>query len=227
MPPVSGAPPVSDVVGNQAPGPAQAGPDFSAKPTLRGERVVLRPLRAEDSVPMARIFQDAEVAELTGSVHRSGEPVPVMDPQRLREIYAGWAAATDRMVFAILDPDTGQVVGESVLNDLDPGNRSCGFRILIGPEGRGRGLGTEATRLTVEHALHTVGLHRVTLEVYAFNPRARHVYASVGFRQEGTGRDALAFDGSRVDVEYMAALATDPEWERIRPIHAPDGAGSS
>lgn len=104
-----------------------------------------------------------------------------------------------------------------MLNELDGPNLSCGFRILIGPEGRGRGMGTEATRLTVEHALHTVGLHRVSLEVYAFNPRARHVYESVGFRHEGTGRDALRFDDSWVDVEDMAALATDPAWSVSRP----------
>lgn len=204
---------MSDVVGASEP----FLPDFSLKPTLRGERVVLRPIRAEDAPLLAVIFQDPEVAELTGSVHRSGERDEPYAPERLRQIYADWAQATDRMVFAVEDPDTGQVVGETVLNELDGPNLSCGFRILIGPEGRGRGMGTEATRLTVEHALHTVGLHRVSLEVYAFNPRARHVYESVGFRHEGTGRDALRFDDSWVDVEYMAALATDPAWSVSRP----------
>lgn len=47
----------------------------------------------------------------------------------------------------------------------------------------------------VDHGLTTMGLHRISLEVYAFNPRARHVYEKVGFVHEGTGRDALLFDG--------------------------------
>lgn len=93
-----------------------------------------------------------------------------------------------------------------VLSDWDEGNRSCGFRTLIGAAGRGRGLGTEATRLIVEHALTTMGLHRVRLEVYDLNPRARHVYERVGFVHEGTGRDALLMDGEWVDVHYMAIL---------------------
>lgn len=97
-----------------------------------------------------------------------------------------------------------------VLNDLDPPNRSCGFRIaLVGPEVFGRGLGTEATRLVLAHAFDTVGLHRVSLEVYAFNPRARRVYERVGFVHEGTLRQVLRWDGAWVDADVMSILATD------------------
>ena len=71
------------------------------------------------------------------------------------------------------------------------------------------GLGSEATELIVRHGFHELGLHRIALEVYAFNPRARHVYEKVGFRYEGTGRDALWFDEQWIDVDYMSILETD------------------
>ena len=45
--------------------------------------------------------------------------------------------------------------------------------------------------------------------MYAFNPRARHVYEKVGFVHEGTARAALLFDDEWVDMHYMAALSTD------------------
>lgn len=60
----------------------------------------------------------------------------------------------------------------------------------------------------VDHGLTTMGLHRISLEVYAFNPRARHVYEKVGFVHEGTGRDALLFDGEWIDVHFMAILGS-------------------
>lgn len=60
----------------------------------------------------------------------------------------------------------------------------------------------------VDHGLTTMGLHRISLEVYAFNPRARHVYEKVGFVHEGTGRDALIFDGEWIDVHFMAILGS-------------------
>ena len=55
-----------------------------------------------------------------------------------------------------------------------------------------------------------MGLHRITLEVYTFNPPARHVYEKVGFVHEGTGREALRFDDGWIDIHRMSILASDP-----------------
>lgn len=192
--------------------PADSAEGFSAKPTLAGDLVTLRPIRAEDADAIDRIIrEDPEVARLTGSVHSSTEAAepPTMPIERLRQIYGEWAVADDRLVLGVVDNASGDLVGEVVLAGWDEGNRSCWFRTLIGAAGRGRGLGTEATRLVVGHGFGVLGLHRITLEVYAFNPRARHVYEKVGFVHEGTGRDALLFDGEWVDVHHMAVLESD------------------
>lgn len=172
--------------------------------------MTLRPIEAEDADTIDRLIRDDdEIARLTGSVHGSTERPEGMPLKDLREIYGSWARADDRLVLGVVDNGSGELVGEVVLNEWDEGNRSCGFRTLIGHDGRGRGLGTEATRLVVQHGLETMGLHRIALEVYAFNPRARHVYEEVGFVHEGTGREALRFDDQWVDVHYMAILG-DP-----------------
>lgn len=183
---------------------------FTHKPTLRGGLVTLRPIRAEDADAIGAILRsDGEIARLTGSVHSSSEEPAGMPVDELRGIYGQWAEADDRLVLAVIDNASGDLVGEVVLNEWDEGNQSCNFRCLVGVSGRGRGLGTEATRLVVEYGLTQVGLHRIGLEVYAFNPRARHVYEKAGFVHEGTGREALLFDGEWVDVHYMAVLAGD------------------
>ena len=97
-----------------------------------------------------------------------------------------------------------------MLNDLDRDNRSIGFRIGLRPAYQGRGLGSEATRLVVDYAFDALDMHRIELEVYAFNPRARHVYERAGFTLEGTKRDALSWDGEWVDAHIMSILVTDP-----------------
>ena len=97
-----------------------------------------------------------------------------------------------------------------MLNEWEPDNRPVNFRILIGPRGRDRGLGTEATRLLLAHAFDRLGLHRVELEVFAFNPRARRAYEKAGFTVEGVRRDALRFDGEWVDAVVMSVL--EHEW---------------
>ena len=182
--------------------------DFATKPTLVGGLVTLRPVDVSD-VPMLRgLMVDPEVARLTGSVHCSGEEAELWTLGELTATYDGWMSATDRIVWVIIENATGLVVGEAVLNHLDQDNLSCGFRIWISGA-INRGLGTEAVRLSMAHAF-SVGLHRVELDVYDFNTRARHVYEKLGFVVEGTKRQALRFDDRWVDCLVMGLLAT--EW---------------
>ncbi|MCW3842192.1 GNAT family N-acetyltransferase [Micromonospora yasonensis] len=183
--------------------------DFSIKPTLTGERVVLRPLTADDAVVFQTILADPEVIRLTGS-----PPDDRLDPDRLRDWYGSRSAQTDRLDLAVVDRATGECVGEVVLNQWDSHNAACNFRTLIGPAGRGRGLGTEAARLVVGYGFEELGLHRVALEVFAFNPRARRVYEKVGFVAEGTLRQVLRDGDDWVDASVMSILA--PEWARHR-----------
>ena len=190
---------------------------FAEKPTLTGELVILRPFMDRDVVAMAAAVADPEVGRLTGSSHSSADAAGGPDLDTLRQWYSTRNEQPDRLDLAIVDRATDECVGEAVLNEYEEGNRSVNFRILVGPAGRGRGLGTEATRLLLGHAFGALGLHRVGLEVYAFNPRARRAYEKVGFVTEGVRRDALRFDGEWVDAIVMSVL--DHEWavHRGRP----------
>ena len=62
----------------------------------------------------------------------------------------------------------------------------------------------------MRHAFEDQGLNRVELEVYDFNPRARHVYEKVGFVHEGVRRQALLFEDAWIDAHGMSILAH--EW---------------
>lgn len=180
--------------------------DFSEKPELIGVKVVLRPFRATDLAVLSVILDDPEVRRYTGSAHLN------FDEATLMRVFTERAPRTDRLDLAVVDRATGEFVGEVVLNEWDPHNRSCGFRTLLGPRGRGRGLGTEATRLIVGHGFEAVGLHRIHLAVFDFNPRARRVYEKVGFTAEGVERDALWQDGVWSDAIRMSLL--EHEWAR-------------
>jgi RimJ/RimL family protein N-acetyltransferase len=184
---------------------------WTTKPTLHGERVTLRPFREGDAELM-QACMDVEAIKLTGSAHSTAEAEEMAgaEPdQRTRVWYATRNDQVDRLDLAVED-EAGVLIGEAVLNDWEPGNRSCGFRILFGPQGRDRGLGTEATRLLVGYAFDVLGLHRVELEYYAFNPRAARAYAKAGFVEEGRRRQALIFDGEHIDAITMGMLASDP-----------------
>ncbi len=177
---------------------------LASRPTLLGDRVVLRPATSDDAALLGELMQDPEIGRLTGATNRSDGPAPVHDVGELRRIYAWWAEAEDRVVWVVVDQRDEAVVGEVVLNELDESNRSCNFRIWLSR--RDQGLGREATTLALQHAFTTARLNRVELEVYDFNPRARAVYEKAGFLHEGTRRQALVFDDAWVDSHLMAVL---------------------
>jgi RimJ/RimL family protein N-acetyltransferase len=187
--------------------------DFTVKPTLAGELVILRPFRADDLPAMREVMLDPEGRILTGSVHDEAQARAPLTPEE-EELARDWLLSRgvqgDRLDLAVTDKETGECVGEAVLNQWDPGNESCNFRIFLGPRGRDRGFGTEATRLIVGYGFQHLGLHRIALEVYAFNPRARRAYEKVGFRAEGVLRQSLHYDGQWIDATVMSILA--PEW---------------
>ena len=188
-------------------------PDFAIKPTLIGDKVILRPFSEDDLPAMSEALLDPEARILTGSVHDEAQAHAPRAPDEAKAA-RDWLRTRndqpDRLDLAVVDANAAACVGEAVLNQWDPGNESCNFRIFIGPLGRDRGLGTEATRLIVGYGFGHLGLHRISLEVYAFNPRARRAYEKAGFRAEGVLRESLRYNGEWIDATVMSILA--PEW---------------
>jgi RimJ/RimL family protein N-acetyltransferase len=189
---------------------------WATKPTLYGERVTLRPYIDTDLPHLVRTVANPDVQRLTGSVYTStaASDEGSLTEGQLRTWYATRNEQTDRLDLMIVDRGTNQCVGEVVLNDWNQDNQSCNFRIAIGPDGRDRGLGSEATRMIVDYAFTHLPLYRIELEVYAFNPRAYRVYEKAGFVVEGRRREAFRFDDERIDAIVMSILK--PEWERRR-----------
>jgi len=183
-------------------------PDLATKPTIHGQLVTLRPFREGDVEVMAQILSDPEVRRLTGSVETTAEaerPEPLDD--RLRDWYATRNDQPDRLDLAVEDRETSRLVGEVVLNELDRDTLTCNMRVLLGPEGRGRGLGTEAVGLMTAHGIEVLGLRRIALEVFEFNPRGQRVYEKVGYAVTGVREDALHFDRVAVAAVDMAVDA--------------------
>lgn len=76
----------------------------------------------------------------------------------------------------------------------------------------GQGYGTEAMELVLQYAFTELNLHRVSLNVFEYNPRAIRSYEKAGFRVEGRQRQAFEREGRRWDAIYMGILRE--EWEQ-------------
>lgn len=161
----------------------------SEKPTLQGEMLTLRPIRASDAEAVWEVVTDPEGKRLTGTTRTFA-----------REEVDHWCATVGdlpgRVDLAITLAGQDEYLGEIVLTDIDEVVRSANLRLVMRPGYRGRGYGTEAIELVLGFAFDGLGLHRVGLDVLSVNARALSLYENLGFRVEGRRRDAYR-DGDR------------------------------
>jgi RimJ/RimL family protein N-acetyltransferase len=130
-----------------------------------GERIALGPLR-RDLLPLyERWINDF------GTIRMIGLPPVPMTTEKEQDWYEGQAKAGDVAPFTTYERETLRPVGNTSLFNIDHRNQSASFGIMIGErEFRGRGFGTETTRLMLDYAFTALGLHNVMLTVFAFNP---------------------------------------------------------
>jgi diamine N-acetyltransferase len=168
---------------------------------VEGERVALGPLRMDLVPTYQRWSNDLEVANANGWV------IPfTLEAQRER--IAGRSGKPDIADFTVYDRSDQTPIGFSSLFRLDHRTGTADFGIFLG-ERRGKGLGTEATRLTLDWGFTVLGLHNVMLGVAAWNARAIRVYAKAGFRELGRRRGAGVTMGRRYDGVFMELLASE------------------
>jgi diamine N-acetyltransferase len=170
--------------------------------SIVGERIALGPVPDDQGAVIARWMADfSTLRTLTG----------VPRPQTQANVVRGLdAALADRSVamFAIFSCDEWRLVGLSQLGAIDNVNGTAEFHITIGdPDARGRGYGTEATRLTLDYAFTALGLRNVMLTVLAYNRAGIRAYEKAGFTTFGVRHNSKFSGGRHWDTVYMEALA--------------------
>ena len=144
---------------------------------LRGERVVLRPLRRDDLEPFAAMLAEPEVAPWWPGYD---------DAERVRREYFDEHDG-DAVLYAI--EHDGEFVGfiQSYEED-DPDYRHAGIDVTLRTAAHGQGLGTDAVRTLARHLVEHDGHHRLVIDPAATNGRAIRCYEKVGFRPVGIMR---------------------------------------
>ena len=110
--------------------------------------------------------------------------------------------------YYVSETDWGEVQAYAILRGIHEDSRAIELkRIVVAvPE---RGLGRKMLSELIRIAFLELGAHRVFLDVFEDNSRARHLYESVGFRHEGVMRDAACRDGHWLNLHLMSMLESE------------------
>ncbi len=131
-----------------------------------------------------------------------------------RQFVGQWSQERHRATLA--GPDARYYVYEAngnvdayvILRGLREDSRSIEIkRIVVGvPE---RGLGRKILTDIIRIAFRELSAHRLFLDVFDDNGRARHLYESLGFRYEGVMREAAHREGRWHDLHLMSMLESE------------------
>jgi RimJ/RimL family protein N-acetyltransferase len=97
------------------------------------------------------------------------------------------------------------LVGFAILQGIASEHRSILLK-RIAVNAPNRGLGRELLQFVLDRVFKHYGAHRVWLDVFVTNTRARHLYTSFGFREEGLLRDSILRDGTFHSQVLMSLL---------------------
>ena len=117
-----------------------------------------------------------------------------------------------------LKPDSIHV-GNISLSRFEPVHRHAELGIAIGvPQARGRGIGTEACSLLIQHAFDRLNLHRVTAGTVIDNVAMTKVFLKLGFKVEGTLRAHHYLDGRYTDAHRFGLIRDEFIPVQIRTV---------
>lgn len=113
----------------------------------------------------------------------------------------------DVVQFIVYTKENDIPIGSVYLRDIDRVHQKAEFGIFIGEDiARGKGYGTEATKLLCQYGFKKLGLHKIMLRVFSFNQAAIKAYENAGFKQEAYLKDEIKIGNEFFDIIFMACF---------------------
>lgn len=172
---------------------------------IYGERVRLRAIERSDIPTFVRWFNDPEVRRYL-LVYA---PISAAQEEKWLEEVLQRIQRREEFVF-VVEARVGDEwvhIGIVGLHQINWKDRNAVFGIVLGEKAYwDQGYGTDATHTMLRFAFEELNLHRVELEVFDENARARRCYEKAGLRHEGTRRQAAFFEGMYHDSHLMSVL---------------------
>ena len=111
--------------------------------------------------------------------------------------------------FAIVQRDSGRVVGGTGINQLDMASARANLGYWIRTTAAGRGYATEATLALAPWAFEALALSRIEIVAAVGNEASQRVAAKVGATRECVARNRLCVRGRPTDAVVFSLIPSD------------------
>jgi [ribosomal protein S5]-alanine N-acetyltransferase len=174
-------------------------------PTLRGQQVVLRELRASDAASLFALLTTEEVSRFISPPPTTVEGFERFIAWTLRQRTAGTYAC-----FAVTVAGFDTAIGIFQVRETEPGFGTAEWGFAMGSAFWGTGVFQDGAALVLDFAFETIGVHRLEARASVKNGRGNGALLKMGAVQECVLRKSFLKNGEYLDQMLWAILAD--EW---------------
>ena len=183
-------------------------------PTLAGEQVVLRELRASDAASLFALLTTEEVSRFISPPPTTVEGF---------EAFILWARSEREagryVCFAVVPHGMDTAIGLFQVRQLEAGFASGEWGFALGSAFWGTGMFIDAGQLVVDFAVETLNVGRLEARACVANGRGNGALRKLGAVQEGVLRRSFLKNGQFMDQMLWSILAE--EWRQAKAVWGP------
>ncbi|MET3897588.1 RimJ/RimL family protein N-acetyltransferase [Devosia sp. UYZn731] len=173
------------------------------------ERLRLRPFTRGDVEAVYAYRRREDVARYLFDVALSREECAMAVQQRIGQV--ALEVNDDKIILAVDERATGQLIGEVSLIWRSVEARQCELGWIFSPDHHGRGFATEAARALLDLAFGPGDMHRAMARCDARNLASSRLMERLGMRREAHFREHSIVKGEW-DEEFIYAILRR-EWQ--------------
>ena len=173
-------------------------------PTLAGEQVILRELRASDAASLFALLTTEEVSRFISPPPTTVEGFERFIAWTLRQRLVGTYAC-----FAVTLRGFNTAIGIFQIRELQPGFGTAEWGFAIGSPFWGTGVFEDGAELVLDFAFDSIGVHRLEARAAVPNGRGNGALQKIGAVQECVLRKSFQRNGQYLDQVLYAILDSD------------------
>jgi len=175
-------------------------------PTLKTERLILRPFSLDDAKDVQRLAGEKDIAKTTLTI-----PHPYEDGKAEEWIGTHQKDFEDgtQVVFAIFEHKENKLIGAIGLSSIKSDFENAELGYWIGKDYWNKGYGTEAARAVLKYGFEVLALHRIHAHHFGSNLASGKIMQKLGMTYEGTMRQHIKKWDKFEDVVCFGILKSE------------------